>query len=89
MYFNGLLKHNSQLTSTLGVGYTATVVVLPDAGNNTYGGSRGDSMGSVEPPFLPQIHPESPENGMSEYPDFKIFWGSMPPDPSSLWHSQI
>ena len=41
-------------------------------------------MGSVKPPFLPQIHPESPGNGISDVPDFKIFWGSMPPDPPSL-----
>ena len=48
------------------------------------GGGGGGSMGSVEPPFLPQIHPESPGNGVSDLPDFKIFWGSMPPDPTSL-----
>ena len=28
-------------------------------------------------PFLPQIHPESPGNGISNIPDLKIFWGSM------------
>ena len=49
-------------------------------------------MGLVEPPFLPQIHPESPGNGVSDVPDFKILWGSMPPGPpgfSRLWLSQI
>ena len=30
-------------------------------------------MGSVKPPFLPQIHNESPGNGISDVPDFKIF----------------
>ena len=30
-------------------------------------------MGSVEPPFLPQIQPESPEKSVSDIPDFKIF----------------
>ena len=36
-----------------------------------YGGSKGGSMGLVEPPFLPQVHPESPGNGVSDVPDFK------------------
>ena len=40
-------------------------------------------MGSVEPPFLPQIHPESPGNGVSDILDFK------PPSMSHLQHSHI
>ena len=39
----------------------------------SYGRSRGGSMGSVETPFLSQIHPESPGNGVSDVPDLKIF----------------
>ena len=35
------------------------------------GGGGGEcSMGSVEPPFWPQIHPESPGNSVSDIPDF-------------------
>ena len=33
-------------------------------------------MGSVEPLFLPQIDHESLGNGVSDVPDFKIFWGA-------------
>ena len=40
------------------------------------GGGGGGSMGSVEAPFVPQIHPEKPENGVSDIPGFKIFRGS-------------
>ena len=41
-------------------------------------------MGLVEPPFVPRIHPESLGNGVSDIPDFEMFWGSMPPDHPSL-----
>ena len=47
-----------------------------------YGGSRRSSMrSSVEPPFLPRIHPESPGNYVSDVPDFKIFPGEHVPGP--------
>ena len=43
-------------------------------------------MGSVEPLFVPQILPESPGNGVSDVPDFKIFPSALttsnPPSPN-------
>ena len=55
-------------------------------------GGGGGSMGSVEPPFLTQSDPESPGNGVSDVPDFKIFSGehaSGPPSLSDHRRSQI
>ena len=31
--------------------------------------------------FGGKYHQENAKNGISERPDFEIFWGSMPPDP--------
>ena len=60
----------------------------------SWGGSRGGSGGSVEPPKLNvktynkritikplQIAPENAGNRISEVLKLKIFRGSMPPDP--------
>ena len=47
-------------------------------------GGGGGAMGSVEPPFFPQIHRKSPGNGVSDVPDFKTFRESMPRGPPSL-----
>ena len=47
---------------------------------------QGGSMGLVEPPFLPQIHPECPWNGVSDVPNFKILEGACPADHPSLSH---
>ena len=49
-------------------------------------------MGSIKPLFLPQIHPESPGNGVSDIPDLKRFPGEHAPAPPSLlhlWRSQF
>ena len=53
-------------------------MLQPICGGRSRGGERGGGVngGSI----LQQIHPESPGNGVSDVPDFKIFQGSMPPD---------
>ena len=50
-------------------------------GGSGGGGGGGGSMGSVEPTFLPQIHPESLGNGVSDVSDFKLFLGEHAPGP--------
>ena len=56
-------------------------------GRSGGGGGGGGFDGFGQTPFLPQIHPESPGNGVSNVPDFKFFHGSMPPNPpsSQIW----
>ena len=38
--------------------------------------------------FGKNLSSQNTRNGVSEHQDFKIFWGSMPPDPSSGWPLQ-